>query len=314
MPTEGPPRFSVVVPLLDEAATLGELIRRLRAVMEAQEGGFELVLVDDGSTDGSEAILREQERADPRIRVFQFTRNFGQAAAIACGLFAARGDVVITLDGDLQNPPEEIPRLLEAIEKGADVVTARRRQRYEGTWRWLGSRAIHRLARQLLGVSIEDIGGQFKAYRREVVDAVRTAWGPGKPVFPLALWLGFPVVEVAVEHDRRRVGHSRYTLRSLLRINVDLITSFSTLPLAALSLLGALCFAAGVLGLLACLLFGSRSGLASAASLTGIGMGGSLLAAGVLGQYLARVYRNVAGDWPGYVIRRGPRGGAGGPR
>jgi undecaprenyl-phosphate 4-deoxy-4-formamido-L-arabinose transferase len=311
MATDAAPRFSVVVPLLNEAATLDELIRRLVAVMGARHGGFELVLVDDGSSDGSEAILRDREAADPRIRVFQLTRNFGQAAAIACGLFESRGDVMITLDGDLQNPPEEIPKLLDAIDKGADIASARRRQRYEGLWRWLGSRAIHQLARHLLGASIQDVGGQFKAYRRIVVDAVRVAWGPGKPVFPLALWLGFPVVEVVVEHDPRRFGRSRYTLRSLLRINVDLIVSFSTLPLAVLGMLGALCFGAGVAGLLACLLFDANGWLAPAASLTAIGSGATLLAAGVLGQYLARVYRNVAGGSPGWVIRRGPGGGDG---
>jgi undecaprenyl-phosphate 4-deoxy-4-formamido-L-arabinose transferase len=311
MPTDAVPGLSVVVPLLDEAPTLGELIRRLRAVLEARGPGFELVFVDDGSSDGTGAILREHEARDPRIRVYQFTRNFGQAAALACGLFEARGEVVITLDGDLQNPPEEIPKLLEAIDKGADVATARRRQRYEGTWRWLGSRAIHLLARQLLGASIDDVGGQFKAYRREVVEAVRAAWGPGKPVFPLALWLGFPVVEVLVEHDPRRVGRSHYTLRSLLRINVDLITSFSTVPLAAIGIVGALSLVGGALGLLACFLLADPGWLAPAASLTAIGTGALLLAAGVLGQYLGRVYRNVAGDSPGYVVRRGP---AGGPR
>jgi undecaprenyl-phosphate 4-deoxy-4-formamido-L-arabinose transferase len=307
------PRFSVVVPLLDESATLAELIARLRAVMDAQGADFELIFVDDGSRDGSDAILREHEARDPRIRVYQFTRNFGQAAALACGLFAARGEVVVTLDGDLQNPPEEIPKLLHAIEKGADVATARRRQRYEGTGRWLGSRAIHLLARHLLGASIHDSGGQFKGYRRVVVEAVRAAWGPGKPIFPLALWLGFPVVEVTVEHAPRRIGSSRYTLRSLLRINVDLITAFSTLPLAAIGIVGALCFGAGALGLIVCLFLPDPGWLGPAASLTGLATGALLLAAGVLGQYLGRVYLNVVGEAPGFVVRRGPAGGDEGP-
>jgi undecaprenyl-phosphate 4-deoxy-4-formamido-L-arabinose transferase len=301
---------SVVVPLLNEAATVDELVARIVATLEAGHHRFELILVDDGSSDGTGERLREHEAEDGRLRVFQFSRNFGQAAALACGIFEARGDVVVTLDGDLQNPPEEIPRLLDALEKGADVASARRRQRYEGFGRWLGSRAIHRLARTLTGVALDDIGGQFKAYRRVVVEAVRSNWAPGKPVFPLALWLGFPVAEVTVEHGPRRSGESRYTLRSLLRINVDLITAFSTLPLAAIGIAGALCFAAGVAGLALCLWLQPAGWLPGAASLTGIAVGALLLAAGVLGQYLGRVYRNVAGDSPGWVVRRGPSRGA----
>ncbi len=314
MSAEPAPQISVVVPLLNEATTLDELVVRLRATLEAAQLNFELVLVDDGSTDGTRARLREHEAEDPRLRVYEFSRNFGQAAALACGIFAARGEVVVTLDGDLQNPPEEIPKLLDALDKGADVVSARRRQRYEGFSRWLGSRVVHRLARTLTGVALDDIGGQFKAYRRAVVEAVRRSWAPGKPVFPLALWLGFPVAEVTVEHDPRRVGQSRYTIRSLLRINVDLITSFSTLPLALIGLAGAVCFVAGLLGLLACLWLTPVAWLPGAASLTGIGVGALLLASGVLGQYLGRVYHNVAGQAQGWVVLRGPRAAGDGER
>lgn len=311
MSVEPAPQVSVVVPLLNEAATVDELVTRLVHTLESSQRSFELILVDDGSSDGTGERLRRHEIEDSRLHVYQFSRNFGQAAAVACGIFEARGDVVITLDGDLQNPPEEIPKLLDALEKGAGVVTARRRQRYEGFWRWLGSRAIHRLARHLTGVSIDDIGGQFKAYRRDVVEAVRRSWAPGKPVFPLALWLGFPVTEVTVEHGRRKVGRSRYTLRSLLRINVDLITSFSTLPLALIGIAGAFCFAVGAVGLAACLWLDPAGWLPGAASLTGVAVGALLLAAGVLGQYLGRVYRNVAGDAPGWLVLRGPRDASG---
>lgn len=312
MATETGPRVSVVVPLLDEAATVDELVERIGATLRAAQRSYELILVDDGSSDGTARRLREHESEDPRLHVYEFSRNFGQAAAIACGLFAARGDVVVTLDGDLQNPPEEIPKLLDALEKGADVATARRHRRYERSWRWLGSRVIHRMARHLTGVALDDVGGQFKAYRRPVVEAIRGAWAPGKPVFPLALWLGFPVAEVSVDHEPRRVGRSRYTLRSLLRINVDLITSFSTLPLALIGLAGGIAFGLGALGLLACLWLEPEGWLPGAASLTLLGSGALLLASGVLGQYLGRIYRIVAGDDRGFVVRRGPREGEGG--
>ncbi len=300
------PAVSAVIPLCNEAATLVELSERLRATLVARQVPFEIVYVDDGSTDGTGPLLRRLEAEDARIRVFELTRNFGQAAALACGMFAARGDVVVTLDGDLQNPPEEIPRLLDALDKGADVATGARGRRYEGRARWLGSRVIHRLARRLTGVDIQDYGGQFKAYRRHVVERVRQLWAPGKPIFPLALWLGFPVVEVTVRHDPRRSGRSRYHLRSLLRINVDLVTSFSTLPLALLGVTGAGLFAAGFAGLVLCLGLRPAGWLPGAAALVTIAVGAIFLAAGVLGQYLGRVYRQVAGEAPAWVVRSGP--------
>lgn len=308
-----PVDVSIVIPFLNEEANVEEMVRRTIAVLEPRGARFELVLVDDGSRDRTRALLRGLEASDARLRVFELTRNFGQAAAVACGVFASRGELVVTIDGDLQNPPEEIPKLLDALADGdADVATAAREQRYEGFLRWLGSRGIHWVAQRLTGVDIEDFGGQFKAYRRRAVDGTRAAWAPGKPFFPLALWLGFPVREVLVRHEPRRRGASRYTLRSLLRINVDLITALSTLPLALVGAIGAVLFAAGLLGTLVCLALGEPPAFAGAASLTLLGVGAVLLATGVLGQYLGRVYRQVAGGGPAFVVRRGPAQGAGG--
>ena len=312
MSAEPRPEVSVVVPLLDELATLPELLARLTRALEATERSFELVLVDDGSTDGTGAALRVAELEDPRLRVFELTRNFGQASALACGIFEARGDVVVTLDGDLQNPPEEIPRLLEVLDKGFDVASARRSQRYEGFARWLGSRAVHWLARYLTGARLDDFGGQFKAYRRAVVDGVRRCWTPGRPIFPLAIWLGYRVAEVSVRHEPRHSGSSRHTLRSLLRINVDLITGFTTLPLALVAIAGAAATAIGAVGLAACAVSGAGGWLAPAACLVALAVGGVWLAVGVLGQYLGRVYLQAGRGWPSFVVRRGP--GAAGSR
>jgi undecaprenyl-phosphate 4-deoxy-4-formamido-L-arabinose transferase len=297
------PELSIVVPLFNEEATIDELLGRVRAVLHARGDSFEIVLVDDGSTDGTGARVAAAAAADPGLRVFTMSRNFGQAAALCCGIFAARGDVVVTMDGDLQNPPEEIPRLLDALEPGVDVVTAKRAVRHETAWRWLGSRIVHRIARLLVGVDIDDFGGQFKAYRREVIDATRDAWAPGKPFFALAAWLGFRVREVTVRHEPRRAGGSRYGLLSLVRLNADLITSFTTLPLAALALLSLLCGGVGMLGVLACLASGATRGFGAALSLLLLGLGGVFFAAAALGVYLARVYRTVAGAPTGYVLR-----------
>lgn len=299
------PDVSVVVPLLDEERSVAELVQRTCAALEAHRKSFELILVDDGSRDSTPVRLREMEAEDPRLRVFEFTRNFGQVAALACGLFAATGRVVVTIDGDLQNPPEEIPALLDAIDKGAWVATARRVQRYERTWRYLGSRIVHGLARVLTGAPIRDFGGQFKAYRSEVVDSLRSVWAPGKPIFPLALWLGHPVAEVDVAHAPRADGGSRYTLGALVRINLDLITSFTTVPLVLLGVVGFAGLVLGALGVALCALLGTEGWLAPATALAVFVLGGVWCSAGVLGLYLARVYKQVAGT-AAFALRRGP--------
>jgi undecaprenyl-phosphate 4-deoxy-4-formamido-L-arabinose transferase len=305
---------SVVVPVLDEERTVVELVERTRDTLEARRLAFEMILVDDGSRDGTVPLLRGLEAEDARLRVFELTRNFGQAAALACGLFAARGGVVVTIDADLQNPPEEIPRLLDAVDKGAFVVTARRLQRYERTWRWAGSRMIHALARLLTGASIRDFGGQFKAYRREVVECLRGVWAPGKPIFPLALWLGFPVAEVDVRHEPRAAGTSRYSLSALIRINLDLVTSFTTVPLVLLGAVGLGALVLGALGMLLSFWLEPVGWFAPAAALVVFAIGGVWAAAGVLGVYLARVYKQVSGT-AAFVVRSGPSrdGSAPGP-
>jgi undecaprenyl-phosphate 4-deoxy-4-formamido-L-arabinose transferase len=306
------PNVSIVVAVYDDQATVEELLRRVQTTMEARGAVFEVVFVDDGSRDGTLATLRRLEAESERVRVYELTRNFGQAAALACGLFEARGDVVVTLDGDLQNPPEEIPKLLAVIEAGAGVATARRGRRYEGLVRWLGSRFVHWLACRVTGVEIEDYGGNFKAYRRDVVESTKRMWAPGKPFFPLALWAGHRVGEVTVGHQPRRAGRSRYTLGALLRINFDIITAFTTLPLAMLGVVGIGCMAVGLVTLIAAWL-ATAGWLIGATGLMLMTIGATFVASGVLGLYLGRVYRHVAGSEPAYVVRHGPRDSGGAP-
>lgn len=305
MPDAGPD-VSIVVAVYDDHATVEELVRRILATMEAQRARFEIVFVDDGSRDGTLALLRRIEAESERVHVYELTRNFGQAAALACGLFAARGEVVVTLDGDLQNSPEEIPKLLAVIAAGAGVATARRGRRYEGFVRWLGSRFVHWLACRVTGVEIEDYGGNFKAYRRDVLESTKRMWAPGKPFFPLALWAGHQVGEVTVGHQPRRAGRSRYTLGALLRINFDIITAFTTLPLALLGLVGLGCMAVGLVTVIAACL-ATAGWLIGATGLMLMASGAAFVASGVLGLYLGRIYRHVAGSEPAYVVRHGPR-------
>jgi undecaprenyl-phosphate 4-deoxy-4-formamido-L-arabinose transferase len=302
--SDAAPDVSVVVPLFDEEATVGELVERLARTLAVDGRRFEVVLVDDGSRDRTPAILRELATRHPWVRVFTMSRNFGQSAALCAGIFESRGRVVVTMDGDLQNPPEEVPKLLAALVPGVDLVTARREARHERFWRLVGSRLVHRVARVLIGADLQDFGGQFKAYRREVVDATRTAWAPGKPFFALAVWLGFRAVEVDVRHDPRRVGESRYRLTSLVRLNVDLITSFTTVPLVVLAILSVACGVTGAGGVVWAVATGRTAGFGATLALLLLGLGGVFFAAAALGVYVARVYRTVAGAPLGYVLRR----------
>lgn len=303
---EPQPSISVVTALLNEEATVHELIDRISAAVAMITPSYEIICVDDGSQDGTIRTLRALERADPRVSVFELTRNFGQAAALACGLFAARGDLVVTIDGDLQNPPEEIGVLVAALDGHIDVATAQRGRRHEGFLRWLGSRAIHWLACRLTGVDIHDYGGNFKAYRRGALDATKRVWASGKPFFPLALALGYRVAEVTVRHEPRRIGSSRYTLPKLLRINFDLITAFSTLPLALLGIGGTALMLIGALAAVVANWNASTTPFSAWVALSLFTVGGLWFAAGVLGLYIGRIYHLVAGGEPGYVIRAAP--------
>ncbi len=293
--------ISVVVPVLDEQATVAELHRRLVTALGNLGVRFEIVIVDDGSRDGTATRLRAIEREDERVRVLELTRNFGQMSALVCGLRAARGRVLVTMDGDLQDPPEEIPKLMAALHADVEIACATRDDRHQAAWRRAGGAGVHALARRLTGVALRDFGGQFRAYRRTAVDATLGVWSEGRPFFPLALWLGFRVVEVPVRHDPRASGTSRYGLLALVLLNLELITSFTTAPLLWMLAAGAMVTACSI----PLLLFdgcGDAISTPAAVFLAGV----TLSSSGMLGLYLARVYSVVAGGRRLHVVRRGP--------
>src|SRR5208283_1134978 len=228
---------SIVVPVYNEAANLDALWRRLGAVV-ARIAGCEVVFVDDGSRDNSLAMLQEIAAEHGAVRVVELARNFGQHAALLAGFRECRGEVIVTLDADLQNPPEEIPRLLEAIAAGNDVVGGWRSARQDQAYRRLASRLHNRITSLIVGVPMHDYGCMLRAYRRHIIDTVvacdeKTAFVPA-----LANSFAKRVAEIPVAHAERAGGESKYGLFKLAHLSLNLVTGFSSFPIRVLSLTG----------------------------------------------------------------------------
>src|SRR6059058_6115915 len=224
------PDVSVVVTVYNEAACIEELYRRALAALESGPRTFELIFVDDGSTDGTFAMLERLHRADPRVRAVRFKRNAGQHPAMHAGLSRARGDIVVTMDGDLQNPPEEIPKLVAAVEAGSDVASGRRVGRADSAGRTVPSRVINGLLRRFTGVPISDFGCAFNAYRRQTLEPLLGAIGRQKFTKALVVASGATVVEVDVDHAARE-GASKYSPLRLLRLALHVVVGFWPQPI-----------------------------------------------------------------------------------
>ncbi|HTQ78365.1 MAG TPA: glycosyltransferase, partial [Thermoanaerobaculia bacterium] len=235
------PRASIVIPVFNEEGNIPALYARLAPVLDAIGGGagVEAILVDDGSADSSLALLRGIAARDPRVKVISFNRNYGQHAAVMAGFDASRGRTVITLDADLQNPPEDIPKLLAKAEEGFDVVGGWRAERKDTAFRRLASRLINRIMRRILkGVEFKDYGCMLRAYSRPVVDSMRLC-GERSPFIPaLAVQFARRIAEVPVGHADRAAGESKYSLWKLFKLQADLITGFTSGPLRLATILG----------------------------------------------------------------------------
>jgi dolichol-phosphate mannosyltransferase len=241
----GQPDISVVVPLLDEAPGLAELHARLVETLGAMGCAFEIVFVDDGSTDGTVQALEQITEGDERVRVVELRRTFGKAAALAAGFREARGDTLVTLDGDLQDRPEEIPRLLEALERGADLVVGRKRDRSDPWTRRAASWVFNRALSLATGMRTRDVNSGLKVLRRDVVREVPLHGRLHRFLLPLAAARGFRVAEVDVAHDPRRYGRSRYGMSrygeaALDTVTVLLLTRFGKRPLHFFGIFGGL--------------------------------------------------------------------------
>jgi undecaprenyl-phosphate 4-deoxy-4-formamido-L-arabinose transferase len=302
-----PPDVSLVVTLFNEVDSLGELYRRIVATLDSGPRTYELIFVDDGSTDGTFAALERLHADDPRVRAVRFKRNFGQHPAMHAGLSRARGDVVVTMDGDLQNAPEDIPRLLEAVEAGNDVASGRREARHDSWGRTLPSRLINGMLRRFTGVSISDFGCAFNAYRRSAVEPMLGSIGKQKFTKALVLSGGASVVEVDVAHAPRS-GPSRYSPLRLTRLALHVLAGFWPQPIQWIGVaLGAVCsllaIALGTYGIVYWVGESNFPGplFGGVAVLFVLGIQGFILA--LVGEYLGRIQRDVEGR-PLYTIDR----------
>jgi undecaprenyl-phosphate 4-deoxy-4-formamido-L-arabinose transferase len=301
------PDVSIVVTVYNEAGSLEELYRRTAAALEPGPRTFELIFVDDGSTDGTFAALERIHREDPRVRAVRFKRNFGQHPAMHAGLSRARGDVVVTMDGDLQNAPEDIPRLVEAVEAGNDVASGRRRVRKDPLGRAVPSRLINGMLRRFTGVTITDFGCAFNAYRRTAVEPMLGSIGKQKFTKALVLSGGASVIEVDVAHAPRE-GPSRYSPLRLTRMALHVLAGFWPQPIQWIGVaLGVICSLVAVaLGAYGVVYWVDKSNFpgplfGGVAVLFVLGIQGFILA--LIGEYLGRIQRDVEGR-PLYLVDR----------
>jgi undecaprenyl-phosphate 4-deoxy-4-formamido-L-arabinose transferase len=301
------PTLSVVVPVFNEEASLPTLFGRLYAALDRLEVPYECIFVDDGSRDRSVAMLREQQQARPReTRVVLFQRNFGQHAAILAGFEHTEGDLVVTLDADLQNPPEEIGRLLEAARAGHDYVgTVRQSRRDPLARRWM-SRLINVIRERTTPIRITDQGCMLRAYSRGIVDAINASPEMNTFIPALGYLYARDPIEIEVAHEARHAGTSKYSLYKLIRLNFDLMTGFSVVPLQLFSMLGL------VVSLLSGALFAyliydrivhgpDVQGVFTLFAIVFFLLGIALSGIGLMGEYIGRIYEQVRGR-PRYMI------------
>jgi undecaprenyl-phosphate 4-deoxy-4-formamido-L-arabinose transferase len=313
------PYLSVVIPVFNEEENLPELLDRLTRTLVPLGKSYEIVLVNDGSRDRSLALLQEASARDPHLVVVDFNRNYGQHAAVFAGFEVCRGEVVVTLDADLQNPPEEIPKLVAKMEEGYDVVGSVRVHRQDPLLRRVASRIINRMTAIATGVQLSDYGCMLRAYRRPVVKVLAASREISTFIPVLADLFAGRVTEVPVAHDERHHGASKYGFLKLVRLQFDLMTSFSVLPLRITMAIGVVMSVLSTI--LALVLIGGRliyghewavSGVFTLFALVFLFLGAQLFAIGLLGEYVGRIYQQVR-HRPRFIVRQVIRDGVGAP-
>ncbi|PWT92238.1 MAG: glycosyltransferase [Acidobacteria bacterium] len=306
--------LSIVVPVFNEKENLHDLVLAIRGAMEGYSDDYEILLVDDGSTDGSDAILRSLAQEDCHIRVIRFGINYGQTAALSAGFHEAQGDIIVTMDADLQNDPSDIPLLLEKINEGYDVVSGWRKDRQDKYWsRILPSAAANRMISSITGLKLHDYGCTLKAYRREITTHIELYGEMHRFIPALARWAGGSVCEIPVKHHPRVKGKSKYGISRTSRVLLDLfvvkfLTSYSTQPIQIFGGIGLLCaflsaFTLAIVILLRITADVDMSGNPLLyASFTGFILSVNLVLMGLIAEMLSRTYHESQ-QKPIYVIR-----------
>jgi undecaprenyl-phosphate 4-deoxy-4-formamido-L-arabinose transferase len=303
------PEISVVIPVFNEEDNLRELGERLIRTLTAMGRPYEIIFVDDGSTDGSWQLLTDLNRQYPQnIRALQFHRNFGQHQAIFAGFQASRGQVMVTLDADLQNPPEEIPRLVAKLEEGYDTVGGWRENRQDSIFRRLPSQLVNTVMSRVTGVKLRDYGCMLRAYRRSVVDSINQCQESSSFIPALANLFAQRVAEIPVGHAERERGKSKYGIIKLLRLNFDLMTGFSNLPIHLVGFMGVAIACLGLLFgfmlLLRRIFVGPEvEGVFTLFAILFVFVGLNTLGLALIGEYVGRIYREVRGR-PRFVVRQ----------
>jgi len=303
----GEARISIVIPIFNEEQVLPKLFERLYPALDAMQRVYEVIFVDDGSKDKSVALLRQQYQSRPdTTRVILLRANAGQHTAIMAGFGQVRGEYVITLDADLQNPPEEIPKLVAEMDAGHDYVGTIRRKRNDKRWRHFASKLMNVLRSYITNIVMTDQGCMFRGYHHAIVDAILDSKEAETFIPALAfLYAGNPI-EIVVDHEARAAGESKYSLFKLVHLNFDLVTSFSIVPLQVFSLIGMSVSSISLLFVIYLairrLLIGPEAeGVFTLFAIVFFILGILLFAVGILGEYIGRIYTQVR-ERPRYLV------------
>ncbi|WP_372846089.1 glycosyltransferase [Pontiella sp.] len=303
-------KTSIVIPVYNEQENLPELIRRSLAACETLGSPFEIILIDDGSRDDSpELIQAAAAEHGGKIVGILLNRNYGQHAAVMAGFAHAEGDYIVTLDADLQNPPEEIPNVVAKLKEGYDVVGTVRQNRQDSFLRTLPSRMVNKVVQKTTGVLMHDYGCMLRGYTREIVATMRRCRERSTFIPVLANTFAHKVTEIPVGHSERTDGDSKYSLWKLINLQFDLLTSITTFPLRMLSVLGGIISAfgigLGVLILVLRLIHGAEwaaEGVFTLFAILFVFVGAQFIGLGLLGEYIGRIYQDVR-DRPRYFVR-----------
>ena len=302
------PYLSIIIPVYNEESNLVPLMERLYPVVTGTGRPFEIIFTNDGSRDRSLGILRRMVDEYPGVRVVDFNGNFGQHMAILAAFEMSRGQIVITLDADLQNPPEEIPRMAAEIEKGFDVVGTVRQKRQDSLFRKLASRVVNITTNKMTGMKMSDYGCMLRAYHRSIIDNINRCGESTTFIPALAQTFASNPTEIEVAHAERAAGESKYSLYKLIRLNFDLMTGFSVVPLQLFALFGMatslLSLAFGLFLLVRRFIVGAEvEGVFTLFAILFFFIGIIIMGIGIVGEYVGRIYQEVR-KRPRFVIRK----------